>query len=251
MSTAVADPTHSAKLSAALPGRRYDHVFFTGMAWIMLITVFVGFGPTYYLAGVFRAPLPSPIIHVHGAVFSCWILLLITQTSLVSAGRVDIHRRLGIAGFVLACLMVVVGVLAATDSLMRRAGPVGRDPQFFFIIPLTDMVVFATLIALAFRNRTNPAVHKRLIYVATSGILIAAIARWPWALVHRQAVHAAYVVYAFLLVLMIYDWWATRKVQRATLWASAFLIFVYQIRLPIGKTAAWHAFAAWVQAMMG
>jgi len=56
-------------------------------------------------------------------VFSCWILLLITQTSLVSAGRVDIHRRLGIAGVVLACLMVVVGVLAATDALVRGFPP--------------------------------------------------------------------------------------------------------------------------------
>jgi hypothetical protein len=39
------------------------------------------------------------IIHLHGAVFSCWILLLVAQTSLVSAGRIDIHRRLGVAGF--------------------------------------------------------------------------------------------------------------------------------------------------------
>jgi FtsH-binding integral membrane protein len=248
MSTAVAHP-QPATLTHQLPGRRYDHVFFVGMACAMLATVFVGFAPTYYMAGVFRAPLPSPIIHVHGALFSCWILLLLAQTSLVSAGRVDIHRRLGIAGFVLACLMVIVGVSAGTDSLVRRGGPVGRDPLFFYIVPLTDMLVFSTLIALAFRNRSNSAVHKRLIYVATSGIIIAAIARWPWSFVHRNALHAAYVVYAFLGVLMIYDLWATRKVQRATLWASAFLIFVYQIRIPIGKTAAWHAFAAWVQAI--
>jgi hypothetical protein len=186
---------------------------------------------------------------VHGAVFSCWILLLLTQTSLVSAGRVDIHRRLGIAGFVLACLMVVIGVVAGTDSLVRRAGPVGRDPLFFYIIPLSDMLVFATLIVFAFRNRLNPPAHKRLIFVATSGIMIAAIARWPWSFVHRSAPHAAFVVYGFLAVLMIYDLWATRKVHPATLWASTFLIFVYQIRLPIGRTAAWHAFAAWVQAL--
>jgi hypothetical protein len=83
---------------ADLPGRRYDHPFFTTMALVMMATVFVGFAHTYYLAGLFRAPLPSPIIHIHGAVFSCWILLLVVQTSLVSSGRVDIHRRLGLAG---------------------------------------------------------------------------------------------------------------------------------------------------------
>jgi len=219
------------------------------MALLILATVFVGFARTYYLAGVFHAPLPSPIIHLHGAAFSCWILLLVTQTSLVSAGRVDIHRRLGIAGFLLACVMVILGVLAATDSLVREAGPPGRDPKFFYIIPLTDMLVFATLVFFAFRARSNPPAHKRLIFVATVALTIAAIARWPLTLVHRNPIRAALLSYLLLLILVVYDLWSTRKVYRATLWAGAFLIFVQQVRIPIGKTAAWHAIASWVQSV--
>ena len=219
------------------------------MALLILATVFVGFARTYYLVGVFHAPLPSPIIHLHGAAFSCWILLLVTQTSLVSAGRVDIHRRLGIAGFLLACVMVILGVLAATDSLVREAGPPGRDPKFFYIIPLTDMLVFATLVFFAFRARSNPPAHKRLIFVATVALTIAAIARWPLTLVHRNPIRAALLSYLLLLILVVYDLWSTRKVYRATLWAGAFLIFVQQVRIPIGKTAAWHAIASWVQSV--
>ena len=247
MATAVLRPTNTVKVSVGLPGPRYDHFFFSAMALAMLITVFVGFAHTYYLAGVFRAPLPSLTIHLHGAAFSCWILLLVTQTSLVAAGRVDIHRRLGIAGFILACLMVILGVLAATDSLGRAGGPPGRDVQFFYIVPLTDMLIFATLIFFALRARRNPQAHKRLIIVATIGLSIAAIARWPFAMVFRNAVMAAYLSYIFLIVLVAYDLWSTRKVNRATLWAGSFLIFVQQIRIPIGKTAAWHAVASWVQ----
>src|ERR1700737_2907465 len=123
MVTAVARPSSVTKESRALPGRRYDHLFFSGMALLMLATVFVGFARTYYLAGVFHAPLPSLTIHLHGAAFTSWILLLVTQTSLVSAGRVDIHRKLGIAGFMLASLMVVLGVVAGTDTLLRNCGP--------------------------------------------------------------------------------------------------------------------------------
>jgi hypothetical protein len=249
MATAVAHPNNPATPARRLPGRRFDHLFFSGMALLMLATVFVGFAPTYYLAGMFRAPLPSLIVHLHGAAFSCWILLLVTQTSLVSAGRVDIHRHLGIAGFLLACLMVILGVLAATDSLVREAGPVGRDPKFFYIIPLTDMLVFSTLIGFAFRARFNPLAHKRLILVATSGLMTAAIARWPFAVVHRNPIRAALFSYIFLLILVAHDLWSTRKVHRATLWAGAFLIFVYQVRIPIGQTAAWHAFASWVQSL--
>jgi FtsH-binding integral membrane protein len=248
MSTIVMRPMEPAKQVSVLPGRRFDHLFFSSMALLMLATVFFGFAATYYLAGIFRAPLPAPIIHLHGAAFSCWILLLVTQTSLVSAGRTDIHRRLGIAGFLLACLMVVLGVLAATNSLVRNAGPAGDDPKFFYIIPLTDMLIFATLIFFAFRNRSNPATHKRLIFVGTVALMIAAIARWPiWS--HRDPITATLVSYIFLLMLVAYDLWSMRKLHRATIWACAFLVFVQQIRIPIGKTAAWHSLATWVQSI--
>jgi hypothetical protein len=245
VTTAIAHPI---KPAIALPGRRFDHIFFSTMALLILATVFVGFARTYYLAGVFQAHLPSLIIHLHGAAFSCWILLLVTQVSLVSAGRVDIHRRLGIAGFLLACLMVILGVLAATDSLGRGAGP-GGDPKFFYIIPLTDMLIFATLIYFAFRARSNPPAHKRLILIATITLMTAAIARWPLSVVHRNAPAATLLSYVLLLILVAYDLWSTRKLQRATLWAGAFLIFMQQIRIPVGKTAAWHAFAGWVQSV--
>jgi FtsH-binding integral membrane protein len=143
--------------------------------------------------------------------------------------------------------MVVLGVVAATDSLVRAAGRAGRDAKFFYIVPLTDMLIFATLILFAFRARRNPQAHKRLLIVATIGLLIAAIARWPIAFLSRNAVMAALLSYIFLLILVAYDLWTSRKVHRATLWAGGFLIFVQQIRIPIGKTAAWHAVASWVQ----
>jgi len=247
MSTIAMRSNVSGTPGRSLPGRRFDHIFFSTMSLLLLATVFIGFAATYYLAGIFHAPLPSLIIHLHGAAFTCWILLLVTQTSLVSAGRVDIHRRLGIAGFLLACLMLLLGVWAATDSLVRNAAPAaGRDPKFFYIIPLTDMLIFSTLIFFAFRKRSDPAAHKRLIFIGTVALMIAAIARWPF-LGQRNPIRAALLSYIFLLILASYDLWSTRKIHRATLWASVFLIFVQQVRIPIGHTAAWHAFATWVQ----
>src|SRR5208282_1203920 len=100
-----------------------ENHFFSAMAVVILASVFVGFARTYYLAGVFKAPLPNLLIHIHGAVFSSWILLLIVQTSLVATGRVNLHRRLGLMGFALACLVVILGLLAATDSLGRHFAP--------------------------------------------------------------------------------------------------------------------------------
>src|SRR5579859_3796031 len=110
------------------------------MAILMLATVFLGFARTYYLAGIFHAPLPSLIVHIHGAAFTCWILLLVTQTSLVSAGRVDIHRRLGVAGFLLACAMVVLGVLTATGALARGFAFPGMDAKTLYAVPMLNML---------------------------------------------------------------------------------------------------------------
>lgn len=249
MATTTAQPNTSVRPAASPPGRRYDHYFFSAGALLMLVAVFVGFARTYFLAGVFRAPLPSLIIHVHGAAFTAWILLLVTQTSLVAAGRTDIHRHLGIAGFLLGSLMVVVGVLAATDSLLRHAGhldPFGRDPKAFCVVPLSDMLIFATLLYFAFRNRRDSPAHKRYIYLASSALMGAAIARWPIAFSARQIGIDTLLSEFFLLFLIAYDYWSTRKIHRATLWAGAFLVFIQQIRFPLGKTALWHSFADWV-----
>ena len=213
----------------------------------MLFTVFAGFARSYFLAGIFRAPLPSLIIHFHGAAFTTWILLLVTQTSLVSAGRVDIHRRLGIAGFFLACFMVVVGVLAGTNSLVRGSAPPGLDALAFYIVPLSDMVLFAALVSFAFRLRRDAAAHKRLIYIATTLLLTAAIARLPFSFSSRSPARAAILSYVLLLILAAYDLWSTRKIHRVTLWAGALLIFVQQLRGPFSQTALWHTFASWVQ----
>ena len=248
MSTITAPSTIVGGNRQTLPGRRFDHIFFSAAALLMLATVFLGFARTYYLAGGFHAPLPSFIIHVHGALFSSWILILIVQTSLVSAGRVDIHRRLGLGAFLVAALMVVVGVMAATDSLVRADVP-GRDARFFYIVPLTDMVAFGVLIFFAYRRRSDSAAHKRLVYLATSACLIAATARWPF-FAHRNLLRGTLLAEGFVLILVIYDLWATHKIHRATLWGSIFLVLVQQLRIPIGHTHPWIAFAGWVQSLM-
>jgi hypothetical protein len=227
------------------PGRRYDHFFFSGMAFLILIAVFAGFARSYYLAGVFQAPLPNRLVHIHGAVFTCWILLLIAQTTLVSAHRVDIHRRLGLVGFGLACTMPILAIYAAIDSMVRHASR--PNALAFFAVPTFDILAFAPLIFFAWKYRSNAAAHKRLILIATIAILDAAVARWP---IHASwwGLHPSeWATEAFLIPLIAYDLFSIRKIHRATLWGSLLLLFLQHVRGPIGQSGAWQAFAAWVQ----
>ena len=221
------------------------------MAAVFLAVIFTGFAQTYYLAGVFNAPLPNLLVHIHGAVFSLWILLFVTQISLITVQRIDLHRRLGILGFAWACLMVILGVLVATDRLARHAANPGAETveevRAFYAIPLADMVIFSTFVYLGFRNRTHPAVHKRLMLFATLALLDAAFDRWSFFNPYPLSVVNAVCFFPLLAVLLAYDWWSTGKLQRVTLWASGFLIVMQQLRHPLSHTAAWQAFATWAQ----
>ncbi len=229
--------------------RRYDRVFFSGMAVLVLAAVFVGFARSYFLAGVFRARLPSWLIHLHGAVFSCWIVLLIVQTSLVAAGKVAWHRRLGVLGFGLACAMVILGVLASLQVLARppALGQSPRGPRAFFVVPISDMLVFSTLVYFGFRERKNPAAHKRLLLIATIALLDAAFVRWPMPFEWWTLKVAQTCCYPLLALIVAYDLWSSRKVYLATILASTLLIFSQQVRTPIGRSASWQTFAREVQ----
>jgi hypothetical protein len=228
--------------------RRAERWFFAGMAFLILVSVFVGFARTYFLAGVFTAPLPNRLIHVHGAVFTLWIAFLVVQTSLVAAGRVDVHRRLGLTGFGLASLMVILGLWAATNRLHDNHGALGLPPTTFYVVPVTDILMFAVLIFAAYRTRFEPASHKRLIILATIAIADAAVARWPIALFGKMPPMISVFLGLFLIPLVIYDLWSTGKIHRATLWGAGLLIAVHAIRIPFSNTALWQNFAAWVQA---
>ena len=227
---------------------RSDDFFFPGMAVIILATVCIGFARSYYLAGVFRAPLPNLLVHIHGAVFTLWIVLLITQTLLVAGHRVDLHRRLGLLGLAVACLMVILGVMVATDSMARHFAPgeVGVSQKAFYAVPIADMGAFATLIYFGFRERFHPATHKRFMLIATIMIIDAAFVRWPIQVRWWNLQAAQICCYTLLLLLAGYDLWSTRKIHRVTFWGSLFVIVLMQIRTLIGHTALWQSFATWV-----
>lgn len=233
--------------------RQQEQVFFVSAAIFILATVFVGFARTYYFAGLLAAPLPNVLVHVHGAVFSLWILLFITQVSLISVGRVQLHRRLGLIGFGLASLMFLLGLLAATDSLARHAAPgeVGIQVRAFYAVPVTGMLIFATLIYFGFRERVNPAAHKRFMLIATIALLDAAFVRWPVRAHWWDLQTAQFCCYALVLCLAVYDLWSTGRVHRATAWGGVFLIVLEQMRAPIGRTAMWQDLATWIQNLAG
>jgi hypothetical protein len=227
--------------------RPHEHLFFAGMTVLLLGTVFVGFAASYYLAGMVNAPLPSRIIHVHALVATSWMLLFAAQVSLVSAHRVDLHRRLGVIGVPLACAMVATGLMAGVD-ILRRGVPPGLE-HLLFLVNTNMLFVFAVFLAFAYRMRSAPPAHKRLIVIAHVALMFAGFIRWPVEFLHHNIPAAARAPYCFLLLLVLYDLWSLRRIHPVTLWASAFLVFVFEVQFLAAESLAWRSFAAWVRSI--
>lgn len=229
-------------------GRRGERIFFTGMALAFLAAVFAGFARTYYLRPYFGTPQLTPLLHAHGLVFTSWILLLLVQTTLVAANQTRLHRRLGIAGALVAVIMVVLGTLTAiVRARIGEVPPDGPPALAFLTIPLGDMGVFAALVGAAFYFRRRADIHKRLMLLATIAILPAATARWPLAFIQEVGPLAFFgLADLFIVPLLVYDFLTRGRVHRATVVGALFLVASHPLRLLIGPTAAWLAFAEWL-----
>lgn len=223
--------------------RGTDRLFYGGMAIVIAAIVFVGFSRTFYLSAWFHGPALTPLRVVHGTLFSAWILLLITQTSLISAGRTDLHRRLGVAGAVLAAAMVVASTTLAIGNAREGRAPPGIGPLAFLAIPLFDMIVFPVLVTLGISFRRRPETHKRLMLLATLTLLAAAAARLPTALAAAGPPFYFGLVDGLVLVGVLYDLATRRKVHPVYLWGGLFVVGSQVLRLAVSGTAAWRAFA--------
>jgi uncharacterized membrane protein len=220
--------------------QRYDHYFFLAMAIILLVTFFIGFAPSYYLAGMTNAPLPDKTIHIHAIVFTIWILLYITQVSLVFINKVNLHRQLGMISFVFTFVMVTTGLMASVDALKRTIAP-GVD-ELLFIINITMTLGFASFVAAAYKMRSTPASHKRFMLMANIALVFAGLIRWPVDLLYHNIPLAARASYLFLLPIVLYDLWSIRKIHRVTLWSGILMIVIFELRFIIAETAVWLEF---------
>jgi len=194
--------------------RKTDRLFFSGMALASAVILFLGFLPSYFHRSAELPPL-TPLYQLHGAVFTVWIVLLVAQTALVAQSRSDIHRKLGVAGAVLAAVVFIVGVAVSVETLRREGG------VRFFAIPLGDIIVFGVLVGTAVLQRQQSDTHKRLILLATISLLTAAVARSLGQVGMGGPPNLFYGTDVLVLALVIYDLVSLGRVHPATLWGGA------------------------------
>ena len=191
---------------ATLQRRTLVGSFYVTMAAIFAAIAFSGFFMTYWLEvarGTFTA---SPMLHLHGLLFSLWTLFFLSQAVLI-----------------------------------------------------TGILLFAGLVTAAIFNLKRPEWHKRLMLVATAGILQAAVARfvflaatggggpgmWP-GIGPPNAVENTMVpgviVLSLVAAAMIHDWRSYGRVHSAYWWGFGAMMTVQLMRPLLDNTEAWYRF---------
>ena len=226
--------------------RRRPHGFYVAMAIAANAVVLAGFaGRYYFLPAAGKAALPW-IIHLHATVFSAWMLLFLVQTTLVTAGRADIHRKLGIAGAALAAWMVPLGVRVTIQGGRDGWAPGGApDSLAFMVIGMGDMILFAGFVVAGLYFRRRSETHKRLMLSAVIGGLM-----WPAITRIPHVAGNLFAMFGLLALLVVagpvFDLLAFRRVTGLDVWSGLLILGSLPARMAIAHTQWWHRFAAWL-----
>lgn len=238
MATLVARPVRT---------RTADDIFFTTMSFLMLVVVVVGFSQSYFLRGAVFAKLPSLLVHLHGAVFSSWIILFAVQSSLVAANNVRLHRRLGVLGAVIAGLMVVLGVLAPFGTLRRGAVlPSFFTPVSFLFDNVIGILVFGAFVAVAIWKRNDRKVHKRIMLIANCMLLPPAISRMVFVQVHAPFLVPA-IPLGIIAALFVFDLFTWRKPLLVTVVGAVLFLATPAVSGVVEKTVFAQRVVVWAQ----
>ena len=226
-----------------------DHRLYLWFAILMPLLVLIGFARTYYLKGVFSGPtLPSLLVHVHGAVMTSWVLLFVVQIWLVASRRTKVHQRLGIAGALLALLVVIVGITTAVAAAARGSSP-GPPALQFLVVPFIDILLFSIFVGMALYFRRRLEIHKRLMLLAAVTPVTAAIARIPLNFILTGGPLVFFgLTDLCLIVFVLVDTIKHRKLHPVFLWGTILFIASQPLRLLLSGTNLWLQFATWLTA---
>jgi len=103
-----------------------------------------GFGLAF-IRYLHETPPPPMILHIHGAAYVLWLVLVSMQIFLVETGDVRLHMRLGWATVIFSAVMVPLGLAAALVDQARQIGHPDYAPQFL-ALEFEEMIAFSAFV---------------------------------------------------------------------------------------------------------
>jgi len=234
---------------SAIPSSVVRPRFFAAIALALAVFTIIGFSRTYYFRFLTDLPPLTLLVHLHGLVFTAWLLVFVAQTRLVAANRVDLHRKLGIAAVAIALLVLVVGFLTmAVKANEPRIHPSGLTPPQFTVVGVTSLGMFAAFVGLGITFRRRAAVHKRLMVLAMIAVLTPPSSRVLTMLGLREFwVYLVPVIPAlFTGWCLIHDWKRHGKVHPVFLIGGLVIVALWPFRLLAGHSEWYRPVGEWI-----
>lgn len=204
-------------------------IFVVMAAWFIAI-VLAGFIPDSLMkmemvkTGM-RPPFPL-VLHMHAVLMGAFMLLLMAQTTLMATGRRAYHMQLGLVGYALGALLVVVGFIlvptmyhqvwqgaqAAPAEAREQAQSLVRQIENIMLLQIRIGILFPLFLAIAFKARGgNAGMHKRMMFLGTVMAMPAAIDRIPWLAHTMPASPLSVDLYTLAAIAPMFLWDVTRN----------------------------------------
>jgi hypothetical protein len=199
------------------------------MAWLLVVVAVAGFAPRSIAIVSGTMANPPLVVHLHAAVMATWTALLAVQATLALTGRMDVHRKWGLASLVAGPLVLIMLVAITIARQHAAAGtPAAPIVNNILLVQIRAIVLFPIFFVWALQaRRTDPQMHKRMMLLATLMLLDAAIARMNW-LPYNQFPRDYLAIHLYLLLLLVpallYDLIRLRRIHRAWVWGIVLLL---------------------------
>ena len=145
--------------------------YFSTVTVLLLILSIVAFSDNLF-TNVGQPSNKDPKFVIHGLFGLAWYVLLATQANLVRVRNVALHRRLGIATFIVA-IGVTLSTLYIFIVVWKGWGNMSPEVRANRLM----LLGYATCLWMAWQLRRQAALHKRLILVGSFFMLEPVLAR--------------------------------------------------------------------------
>jgi hypothetical protein len=235
-------------MNANVIKRISDRKLFLWAAILFPLVVLVGYFKTYYFSAFFDVrPIANALVHVHAVIMSLWVAYFAAQVALVRSKNIKLHMTLGMAGIVLAAVVVVVGLATAYDSqVIRGAAPPGFDPRVFFVIPVSGMLMFVLFFGGAIYYRKRPAEHKTLMLMTAINFMPPALDRVPFFPEQYAFIIGFSITIATAVGCLVWHSLKHGRVNKIFLGAIILFIAVAPLRMIFAHTQMWLGFVDWL-----
>lgn len=198
-----------------------------------------GFARTYYLRFLFQTPILPPLVQIHGASMTLWLVGFILQTWLIEDRRVRLHQRLGILMAALAAMVVVLGEILTVNGV-EREGRLHQIGKFHYLLGINsvNLLLFTVFIAFGIASRRKPDRHKRLMVLAAVTLLAPAVARIVLLFTHKPLPQFL-AFYACLFLCVTVDTLRHRRVHPVFAIGALAIIVAFQLSYFAVQTKAW------------